>query len=157
VHDHAVGIRQHHRRFDIRELLVQRGHLVARTRDHVGAAGTALLQLDPVDEHWLARLGRVQLVVVEAAAPGLRHHVALLLVEAGTDDLENAVGVPMGITQGQCHGILQSDNRQTSAISDDCGRSAAAVAPGETRVMPLHAGPHFATPGVRREPQGEDL
>ena len=132
VHDDTVDVGQQYRRLVVGELLVQRRHLVARAVDHVGVAGLPLVELGAADHRRLARLVRVQPVVIEAAAPRAHDHIVGLVVKAASHHVHDMVGVSIGqragesrTAQGQWHSSLQS-----------AGPSVPAAAPRFWRAVP---------------------
>ena len=75
----------------------------------------SLLELDAGDEGRLARLIGAQLVVVDAAAPGLRHDIVGLFGETLAHEFQHSLGVPIGVMQGQRHGFLADSARHVAA------------------------------------------
>ena len=103
VHDHAVGVGQHHGGLGIGELLVERGHLVACALDDVGVLVAAALQRRRCNDHRFARAARIELVLVQAAAPRARDQIIALLVKAPPHHVEHTVSVSIALPQRQCH------------------------------------------------------
>jgi hypothetical protein len=103
VQDHAVGVGEHHRRFRVRQLLVQRGHLVAGAFQQAGHAAQAVVQRMRLQRAQLPRAVRVEQVLVHATAPGAGHHLAALGLEAAAHHIHHAVGVASLSTISEQH------------------------------------------------------
>jgi hypothetical protein len=103
VHDHAIGVGQHHRALRVGELLVERGHLVARALDDVGMLVAPALQGPRLDHDRFARASGVEVVLIQAAAPRARDQVVALFVKTSPHDIEHAIGVPVTLPRHQCH------------------------------------------------------
>ena len=91
--DHSIGIGQNNCRFKVAQLLKEDGHLVPGAGDQVGQTRAAFLKVEPPDKFWRRRLGRVQAVGVDAAAPRLCHHIIFLLAQSATHLLQNSMCV----------------------------------------------------------------
>ena len=138
VHDHAVGIGQHHGGFAVGQLLVQRGHLVARAVDDIGMALAPFLELDTREHARFARLVRAEPVFVEAAAPGAHDQFIDLLVKAASYCIHHLAGVPISlqcnISQRQRHrSLLFGPAVEHRSGHFYCWFARSACAPGQPR------------------------
>ena len=97
VDDHTIGIGQHHGRLDVAQLLEENGHLVAGAGDEVGQPRATRLQVAAFDKVWRAGFGRIQTVLVDAAAPGLGYHIALLLAQSALHLRQNSMRMVAGV------------------------------------------------------------
>jgi hypothetical protein len=116
VHDDAIGVGEHDRGFHVGELLVQRGHFVARAGDHVGQALAALRELDAGHKRRVVWLAWMQAVLVEAAAPRLRDDVAAVFAQAAPNQVEDTVDMVVGFAHRQGHRRLRQANAANMPI-----------------------------------------